>query len=100
MNDQPSEPGYTASAWMAALVTDVDRLGLLEGELREQIANTLELFRTQGKGGADPDQWHVELYDFYEQPARPPAEAAVSSSDFGRRPIVELIPYLKERPAA
>jgi hypothetical protein len=66
MNDEPNEPAYTASAWMAALITDIDRLGLLEGELREQIASTVELFRTQGAGG-DPDKWHVDLFDFYEE---------------------------------
>jgi hypothetical protein len=52
---------------MAALITDIDRLGLLEGELRKHVASTLEVFRTQGKGGADPEKWHVELYDFYEE---------------------------------
>lgn len=67
MNVQSNEPGYTASGWMAAVITDIDRLGLLKGDLRAQVASTLELFRTHGRGAGDPDKWHVELYDFYEQ---------------------------------
>jgi hypothetical protein len=65
MTDERESAAYHASAWMADLIKDIDHLGLLEGELRKAVADTIELFRTQGVGG-NPEHWHVDLYDYYE----------------------------------
>lgn len=64
--------GYAASAWLAELIKDLDHRGLLVvGEVRAAVASSIELFREQGPG--DPDHWHVDLFDLYEDlHGRPP----------------------------
>jgi hypothetical protein len=70
------DPTYAASAALASFIEDLHHRGLLEGEVRESIASSLELFRTTRV--ADPQEaWHVDLIDAYEQlhghPPGPPS---------------------------
>lgn len=68
------ERAYSASAWLASLGDDLDNRGLLQGEVREPLASSLELFRQQGPGHP-PEDWHVGLIDLYEELHGHPPEA-------------------------
>ena len=65
-NERENKGVYMASAWLATLVEDLQQRGLLEGEVRESVAQSLELFRSRTV--ADPQEaWHVELLDQCEE---------------------------------
>lgn len=59
-----NDAAYHASAWMGELVDCIEAAGALEGDLRREVAEVVEAFRTFGVGG-DPDQWRYPLWDRY-----------------------------------
>lgn len=55
-----------ASAALAMLITDLSHRGLLVGEVRESVGESIELFRTTRT--SDPyDAWNSDLVDIYEE---------------------------------
>jgi hypothetical protein len=69
-NFDEMDPGklgtYVASVALADLIRDLRERGLLVGDVRESVIESLNQFIARRSG--DPQKaWHVDLFDLYEE---------------------------------